>query len=155
MIRRTLLVLAIAVVACAVAAAWRQDALGRFHEAWSSTASFAYGNPVEHVRASLAYLDGKEQAARDVRAGRLVVQTYGLPSRAAPVYRELLKARLGVDEYVVGGCMTTPAQEGSSAGYNVFMEQEITRRFGRDALEKVLVEAHALTRQRYECGELR
>ena len=75
---------------------------------------------------------GRMEAARDIRAGQLILRTYGLAGSAA-YPREVLQ-RYGLKVQVVAGCVVDPRLIAETGGYNDAMRAEIKRRFGVAAL---------------------
>jgi hypothetical protein len=90
-----------------------------------------------------AYRAGRADALRDIRRGRLAVETYGLPAdiHVSLAYRDLLRRKYGVHLVVVAGCEPDDATLGHARGYNEISCAEIQRRFGRDFLDRVYEEA--------------
>jgi hypothetical protein len=84
---------------------------------------------------------GWAEAERDIGAGTLKLKVFGYPPPWYREYARLLKAWFGVKCDVVGGCVVSAELINNAAGYNDCMEREIAKRFGQDALEKVLLEA--------------
>lgn len=84
---------------------------------------------------------GREAARADIKAGRLVLRTYGFAYAGSTNYARLLKERLGVEIKSAGGCVVDARIIGETNAYNEVMKAEIARRFGKDALEKIQAEA--------------
>jgi len=96
----------------------------------------------DHQRYSLrAYQAGHEDAGKDVREGRLIIESFGLPPPWDADYAKLLKERYGIELRAVAGCVVDDNIVGHRKGYNEVSEAEIQRRFGSDILEKTQLEA--------------
>jgi hypothetical protein len=81
-----------------------------------------------------AHRAGHAQAERDLRAGVLAVESYGLPM--PPEYTQILRERYGVQlRSVAGDTDVTAKALGHAEGYNELSKTEIRRRFGDGVLE--------------------
>jgi hypothetical protein len=83
------------------------------------------------------------EAERDLKAGKLRLKTYGLPAPWSGRFRALAREKLGVEIEAVAGCVVGEDLLERTAGYNGPMRQEINRRFGPGALDKLAEEARA------------
>lgn len=90
---------------------------------------------------SRAKARGRTDAQADISAGKLAIESFGLPSPDAPVYRRLLKERYGIELRPVAGCVVDEQILGHAAGYNEVMNAEITRRHGPGLFDKVSEES--------------
>jgi hypothetical protein len=83
---------------------------------------------------------GREEAESDLAAGKLCLKGYGFPAPEAWTYYKLARKRLGITcEH--GGCCVTDELLARAKGYNERMKQEIGRRFGPDAMDRLEKEA--------------
>lgn len=87
---------------------------------------------------------GRSDARADLRAGRLAIETFGLPPRDRPIYHRLLKERYGIEPRVVAGCIVNDSILGHVRGYNEVMREEIQRRFGANVFERTAEEARRI-----------
>lgn len=91
-----------------------------------------------------AYLRGELAASRDVRNGRYIELTYGLPVPWFPRGMELLHQRHPeVELRPVAGCVVTDELVDYVAGYNSYSVKAITRHFGHDVFEEAFNDAKA------------
>jgi len=88
-----------------------------------------------------AYQEGKAAAQQDIRRGKLVVKTYGLPAPWRGMYGSNLLSRYQIELRPVAGCVVTETLVQSVQGYNEVTEAEIERRYGKGLLERVAKEA--------------
>lgn len=91
-------------------------------------------------------VNGRADAQKDLKAGKLILETMGPPP--APweqTYEKLLKERHGITYSWVAGCIVNDRVSGHARAYNEVMEAEIERRFGKDVLEKTAEEARKQT----------
>jgi hypothetical protein len=95
-----------------------------------------------------AKLRGRAAAERDVRAGRLEILIYGLPSASQVEYAQVFRKKYGVEVKVVAGCVVSEALVAYVAGYNEVSESLVKKRFGRQVFEAVEREAEALHRRK-------
>jgi hypothetical protein len=96
---------------------------------------------------------GKFDAQADLRAGKLVIEQYGLPSPLNGEAEKLLRTRYGIQTRYVAGCMVSKEITQHAEGYNGVMEAEIVRRFGTDVFDRTYQEARerlALTGETYK-----
>jgi hypothetical protein len=84
---------------------------------------------------------GRADARRDLRAGKLAVETAGLPAPWQPTYAHLLRERYDIELRTVGGCVVTPDMDQHRTGYNEVMQAEITRRYGAKIFDRTAEEA--------------
>jgi hypothetical protein len=80
---------------------------------------------------------GREEAERDLAAGKLCLRTRGLPVKWAEKYHEMAKEQLGIEFEAVAGCVVTEELAEQTDGYNEPMRREIDRRFGPGSLDKI------------------
>jgi len=91
-------------------------------------------------------VNGRADAQKDLKAGKLILETMGPPP--APwerTYEKLLKERHGITYSWVAGCIVNDRVSGHARAYNQIMEEEIDRRFGKGVLEKTAEEARKKT----------
>jgi hypothetical protein len=87
-----------------------------------------------------AYRAGHAQAEKDLHAGLLAIETYGLAMPAA--YTEILGERYRVQVRQIAGCTDVTAKVlGHAEGYNKLSKVEIRKRFGDGVLESAEDEA--------------
>jgi len=84
---------------------------------------------------------GAAEAERDIAAGVLRLKSYGLPAHWFGDYARLMQSRLGVEIKPVAGCVVTTSLVRNVQGYNKRMTEEIIRRFGPGAQDKIITEA--------------
>lgn len=95
---------------------------------------------------SSASRKGKADAQADLAAGKLRLETAGFPAPWVGSYARLLRERHGIEVRSVAGCVIDKETLQHMEAYNAVMEAEISRRFGKDALEKTAGEAQRLGR---------
>src|SRR6267143_84253 len=89
-----------------------------------------------------AYLNGVEDAERDIAEGRLAIEIFVGPwSRGSGA--SMLKERFGIETKIVGSDLVFVGEREHAEGYNEIMRAEIERRFGADVIEKAEAEAEA------------
>lgn len=86
---------------------------------------------------SAAAREGRREAVRDIREGRLILRSYGLASQGTTATSQKLFERFGVRRQAVAGCMVSPAILAETAAYNEVMRAEIRKRFGAAALDEI------------------
>ena len=89
-----------------------------------------------------ACLTGRDDAERDIAAGKLAIEIFvgpWSPDRGASI----LKERYGIETKIVGTDLVFPGEREHAAAYNEIMRAEIERRFGVGVLEKAAAEAEA------------
>lgn len=89
--------------------------------------------------------NGDADARADLAAGKLAIETAGLPAPWRTTYARLLRERHGIELRSVAGCMIGEETLQHMKSYNSLMEAEISRRFGADLLEKTANEARRIT----------
>lgn len=97
---------------------------------------------MDEMTAIEAYLNGREDAERDIAEGRLAIEIFVAPwspDRGAGI----LKKRYGIETKIVGTDLVFAGEREHARGFNDVMEAEITRQFGPDVLEKAAAEAEA------------
>jgi hypothetical protein len=94
--------------------------------------------------------EGRKQAKSDIAAGKLCLKTYGLPPEWTWKYESMAKEKYGVEFDAVAGCVVNDELMERTDGYNELMLQEIKRRFGPNALEKLAEEARVKYQQEEE-----
>ena len=109
-------------------------------------------DPVSAWMYGTAYQRGKADAAKDVAAGVLAVEVYGMGAGGGRGV-QLLQERFGIDTRVVAGCGVNDEILGHAAGYNKVSEAEIDRRFGAAAIEAAREEGARLDDEAYEQQE--
>jgi hypothetical protein len=89
----------------------------------------------------LANHSGRKDARRDLAAGILAQERYGLPALGLnedhsqivltpEEYAQFLSERYGVQLRTVAGCIAGERVRGHAEGYNEVMDAEIERRYG-------------------------
>jgi hypothetical protein len=96
---------------------------------------------------------GRADAERDIEAGKLGQRTFGLSGPDTWKYRDMAKAKYGIEFEVVAGCAVDERTIARTKGYNEVMDREIERRYGRDALTKLSDEASELYQKEREAAE--
>jgi hypothetical protein len=86
----------------------------------------------------LAFLEGKNEALRDLAQNRLAIRTYGRPARWRHIYAEMLHDQYQVDLRVVAGEEVSSRQREETHGYNSIMKPAIRKKYGRDFLDIVV-----------------
>ena len=88
---------------------------------------------------------GTSEARADVKAGRFLLKTYGLPMYTPCDAAEIRAAEqlYGVRHDVVAGCVVSEQLVHHAAGYNSVVEAALAKRFGRDWREKARLVASA------------
>ena len=84
---------------------------------------------------------GRSDAEADLKAGKLAVEEFGMPS---PVYAEaerLLRVRYGIESRQVAACIVSKEIAQHAEGYNRIMKAEIARRYGADVFDRAYEEA--------------
>lgn len=95
---------------------------------------------------SSASRKGKADAQADLAADKLGLETAGLPAPWVGRYERLLRERHGIEVRSAAGCVIDKETMQHMEAYNAVMKAEISRRFGKDALEKTADEAQQLGR---------
>lgn len=91
----------------------------------------------ENEKPTAALVLGQADARRDLAAGKLGVETFGLLRRDHADFRSILKERYGIEIHVVAGCVVNSTITGHATGYNQIMNAEIEKRFGKNLFERV------------------
>jgi hypothetical protein len=99
---------------------------------FESAAIDKFGPPAE-----LAAKEGRLEAERDIREGRLILRTYGFAGGAPTPAAAQLYKRYGIRSEAVAGCVVNPAIIAETAAYNEVMKAEIRKRFGEKALDEL------------------
>jgi hypothetical protein len=89
---------------------------------------------------------GWAEAERDIVQGKLRLKTYGCPIEGEQEDAKRLKQRFAVEWKRVAGCCVTKEFAEEVEAYNERMNQEISVRFGADALDKARPEIHPVGR---------
>src|SRR5438067_1059175 len=89
-----------------------------------------------------AYLTGRDDAERDVQAGRLAIEIFTAPW-TADSGASILKERFDIETKIVGGDLVFAGEREHAEGYNEIMRPEIERRFGAGVIEQAEAEAEA------------
>lgn len=84
---------------------------------------------------------GRSDAQADLRAGKLVVETAGMPMPGEDRYHELMKTRYGVEHRRVADCVLDDKTIAHMKAYNEVMSAEITKKFGEDVFARTIKEA--------------
>jgi hypothetical protein len=87
---------------------------------------------------------GKADAKSDLAAGKLAIETAGMPAPWRSTYARLLRERHGIEILEVAGCIVDEGTMQHINAYNGVMKAEISRRFGADTLEKTAEEAQRM-----------
>lgn len=88
-----------------------------------------------------AVSQGRSDAEADLKAGKLVIERYGLPRPSDGEAEKLLRTRYGIQTRCVAGCMVDEKTAQHAEGYNGVMNAEIARRFGADVFDRTYQEA--------------
>jgi len=86
-------------------------------------------------------MKGQADAQADLKTGKLIIESYGMPSPEHYEAEQLLRARYGIQTHNVAGCMVDEKTAQYAEGYNHVMKAEIARRFGPDVFERTYQEA--------------
>ena len=89
-------------------------------------------HPVSMVRYVSAYVRGRADAKRDVKAGEIAIEVYGF---GAGAYVKALEDRYAVKVRVVAGCVVDESLMGHARGYNLVASAELARRSGEHVLD--------------------
>lgn len=89
--------------------------------------------PPSAAKYYLAYLDARRDAERDLREGKLSLETFGF---GAWLITQPLRERYQVEARLVAGCMVDEAILGHARGYNLVAAAEIRKRVGHDILKE-------------------
>lgn len=81
--------------------------------------------------------EGRDAARRDIANGMLRWHTYGAIGPDTGDIHDAWEEQLGVKVVWVSGCLVDEKTAGTARGYNAEMRQEIDRRFGPRAMERV------------------
>jgi len=95
----------------------------------------------------IAVEKGRSDALADLRAGKLVTETAGLPMPSEDIYQQLLLQRYGVEQRRVADCIVDRRILSHARGYNEIMMAEIKKRFGPDVFDRTLTKAAGVSRQ--------
>ena len=90
-------------------------------------------SPRSIIQYASAYHAGRTSAAKDVAAGQLTIEVYGLGA-GHDFYAKTLQERYQIQPKVVADCLVDEQILGHAAGYNSVSEAEIERRFGSGTL---------------------
>jgi hypothetical protein len=90
---------------------------------------------------SIAYKKGHDDAERDLKAGHVAVEIFGLPAPYFGEYTKLLLERYHIELRQVAGCLIDEQIAGHAKGYNEVAMKEIERHYGKDILETARQEA--------------
>jgi hypothetical protein len=119
----------------------------RFYNIFAPTAfGFPIGldlNPLRAWKYFSAYRTGRADAERDVAAGILAIEEFGLGAGTGHSVR-LLRERYGIEIRATAGCIVNEKILGHGAGYNAVSEAEIDRRVGSDRVAAVRKEGYKL-----------
>lgn len=95
----------------------------------------------DNQHSSVVYKTGHDAAERDLKAGRLALEIFGLPAPYFGEYAKLLLNRYHIELRQVAGCVIDEQIAGHAKGYNEVAMKEIERRYGKDMLETTRQEA--------------
>jgi len=93
---------------------------------------------------------GRSDARADLSAGKLALESFGLPAPWAGTYARLLRERYGIEKRSVAGCVVDSGIVSHADGFNEVMRAEIKRRFGVDVFERTAAEAKRLSPYHYK-----
>lgn len=102
----------------------------------------AYLNPLTAWQYFSAYRAGRAEARKDVAAGIMAMEVYGLGGFGPG--ESILRKRYGIDVRSVADCIVNAKILGHAAGYNEVAEPEIDRRVGRDRIAAARAEGARL-----------
>ena len=88
--------------------------------------------------------EGRQQALRDLAAGKLRIHTYGMASMRRIHYRKVLLDLYNVKLVAVAGCLLSRGLKAHTKAYNKVMFDAIVKRFGSDALAKARKKANLM-----------
>jgi len=91
---------------------------------------------------------GKLQAKQDVADAKLEYKTYGLPTKWAHHFYQILETDYKIKVDFMAGCMVSEDISNYADAYNDIMESEIKRRHGDDIFDRV--QAIAIGKQKLE-----
>lgn len=94
-------------------------------------------------------IPGRVDAMNDLRSGRLVLETAGLPAPESGEYWQLLKDRYQIEMRGVAGCIVDSSDINHIHGYNAVMTAAIDRRFGKGTLDRAWKEAQRKYRAQF------
>jgi hypothetical protein len=97
------------------------------------------GNGVRY--SASAYQAGREEAEKDLRDNRWIVEWYGKIPAWNSEYAKLLEERYHIQLRTVAGCIVDDKIVGHARGYNEISLPVIKRQFGADVLERTQTEA--------------
>ena len=100
-------------------------------------------NPLSIWKYYSAYLAGRAEAQRDVRAGILIIEESGFGA-GSPHVQRLLRDRFAIEIRVLAGCVVDERIMGHEEGYNSISEPEIHRRFGDELVEAARQEGYQI-----------
>ena len=83
---------------------------------------------------------GKQEALRDIAAGKLIYHVCGYPAPECERWGELLWERCGA-QLSLGGCVVTTDTLGYVESYNAVVKRELETRFGVGILDALWQEA--------------
>jgi hypothetical protein len=111
-------------------------------------------NPLSAWMYFNAYHAGQIEAKRDIAAGILVIEQFGLGAAGGEANR-ILRERYHVEPRAIAGCFVDEKILGHAAGYNSVSEPEIDRKIGRDKIEAAREEGARLDREAHARSEQR
>jgi hypothetical protein len=97
--------------------------------------------------------EGRVEAERDIASEKLRLKGWGYPAPWSAMYKKMTKDELGVEVETVAGCVVTEEQDERWGGFNERMNEEVYRRFGPGALDKVAKKAQERYKQETEKPE--
>jgi hypothetical protein len=103
-------------------------------------------NPINDWRYFSAYRAGRLEAQKDVAAGILAIERYGL---GAGSDAKILRERFQIEVRAIAGCVVDEKILGHAAGYNEVSEAEIDRRVGLNRVAEASEEAAELAKEEY------
>lgn len=94
------------------------------------------------------YKRGKQEAHRDLKAGKMMVKTFGLPQPWIGTYRDILRSQYGVEDEAIAGCIVDDGILDYSRGYNEVSKAFIQKNYKMDIFEKAAEEARLSHKQK-------
>lgn len=89
----------------------------------------------------IPYAKGRARAKDDLKAGRVILKTFGPPAKWRGIYAEILKSEYGVTLEAVADGNISAKQREEIRGYNSVVKEELRKRHGRDFLDMVIERA--------------
>jgi hypothetical protein len=99
------------------------------------------------VYTGIPFAQGKAQARRDVKDGKMILKTFGPPAKWRGIYSDILQRDYQITlEPVAEGHLPIKERE-RIRGYNAIIKEEIRKKRGRDFLDMVVERAEEALKQ--------